>query len=144
MKRYTRHSSIVTGGQRTYLELELPVAEEGRLAQYFETLVIIFDARLPIVSIRIRVGLDESGKPLDVSNDPLQGLFGAALTRENFPNAVTLTAKVQFLIPCCWMSGVDMDDGPLARFDGVPEETKTVAGLEVDEEARGSQDCEPE
>jgi len=37
-----------------------------------------------------------------------------------------------------------MDGGPLACFDGVLEETKTVAGLEVVEEARGSQDCEPE
>jgi len=37
-----------------------------------------------------------------------------------------------------------MDGVPLARFDGVSEETKTVAGLEVDEEARGSQDCKPE
>ena len=37
-----------------------------------------------------------------------------------------------------------MDDGPLTCFDGVFEEMKTVAGLEVVEEARGSQDCEPE
>ena len=37
-----------------------------------------------------------------------------------------------------------MGGGPVACFDGVPEETKTVAGLEVAEEARGSQDCEPE
>jgi len=88
MKRYTRHSSIVTGRWRTYLKFELPVAEEGRLAQYFKTLVVIFDARLPIVSIRIRIGLDESGKPLNVGNDPFQGLFGAALTREFFENAV--------------------------------------------------------
>jgi len=42
------------------------------------------------------------------------------------------------------MSGVDMDDGPLNCFDGVLEETKTVAVLEVVEEARGSQGCEPE
>lgn len=39
-----------------------------------------------------------------------------------------------------------MDGGPPTCFDGVPEEIKTVAGLEVaeDEEARGSQDCAPE
>ena len=37
-----------------------------------------------------------------------------------------------------------MGGGPVACFDGVPEETKTVAGLEVAEEVRGSQDCEPE
>lgn len=37
-----------------------------------------------------------------------------------------------------------MEGGPLICFDGVLEETKTVAGLEVAEEARGSQDCEPE
>ena len=37
-----------------------------------------------------------------------------------------------------------MDGGPFTCFDGVPEETKTAAGLEVAEEARGSQDCEPE
>lgn len=35
-----------------------------------------------------------------------------------------------------------MDGGPLTCFDGVPEEIKTFAGLEVAEEARGSQDCE--
>lgn len=34
-----------------------------------------------------------------------------------------------------------MDGGPLICFDGVPEETKTVAGLDVAEEDRGSQDC---
>lgn len=37
-----------------------------------------------------------------------------------------------------------MDGGPPTCFDGVPEETKTFDGLEVAEEARGSQDCEPE
>ena len=58
--------------------------------------------------------------------------------------AAAPTAKVQFLIPCCWMGGIDMEGGPLICFDGVLEETKTVAGLEVAEEARGSQDCEPE
>jgi hypothetical protein len=58
-----------------------------------------------------------------------------------FFNVAIPTAKVQFLIPCCWVSGVDMGGGPLTCFD---EETKTVAGLEVAEEARGSQDCEPE
>lgn len=60
-----------------------------------------------------------------------------------FLNAAAPTAKVQFLIPRCWMIGVDMDGGPLTCFDGVPE-TKTVAGLEVVEEARGSQGCGPE
>lgn len=42
------------------------------------------------------------------------------------------------------MSGVDIEGGPFICFDGVLEGTKTVAGLEVAEEARGSQDCEPE
>ena len=41
------------------------------------------------------------------------------------------------------MSGAGMDDGPFTCLDGVPD-TKTVAGLEVAEEARGSQGCEPE
>lgn len=58
----------------TYLEFELSIAEEGGLAQYFKTLVIVFDTRLLIAYIQIRLGLglglDESGKPLNVSNDP--------------------------------------------------------------------------
>jgi len=37
-----------------------------------------------------------------------------------------------------------MDGGPFTCFDSVPGETKTFAGLEVAEEVRGSQDCEPE
>lgn len=71
------------------------------MAQDFETLVIIFDTRLLIVAIQIRVGLDESGQPLNVSNDPFQGLFEAALTRGQFFDAAAPTAKVQFLIPRC-------------------------------------------
>lgn len=55
---------------RTYLELELSIAEEGGLAQYFKTLVVVSDTRLLIACIQIRLGLDESGKPLNVSNDP--------------------------------------------------------------------------
>ena len=62
---------------------------------------------------------------------------------EIFFDAAIPTAKAQFLIPRCWMSGVDMGGGPLSCFDGVLER-KTVAGLEVAEVARGSQDCEPE
>ena len=143
MKRYTRHSSSVTRGGRTYLELEFPIAEEGRLAQYFKTLVAIFDARFLIVTIQIRIGLDESGQPLNVGNNPFQSLFEAILTWRYSLGAVTPTAKVQFLIPCCWTSGVDIVDGPPTCFDGVLE-IKTVAGLDVAEEARGSQGCEPE
>lgn len=37
-----------------------------------------------------------------------------------------------------------MDGGPFACFDGALEETKTVAGLDVAEDVRGSQDCAPE
>lgn len=57
---------------RTYLKLELSIAEEGGLAQYFKTLVVVSDIRLLIACIQIRLGLgfDESGKPLNVSNDP--------------------------------------------------------------------------
>lgn len=80
MKHYTNHSSIVTRGRRTYLELELPIAEEGRLAQYFKTLVAIFDTWLFLVAIQVRIGLDESGQPLNIGNHPLQSLFEAALT----------------------------------------------------------------
>lgn len=61
-----------------------------------------------------------------------------------FFHALTPTAKVQFLIPCCWTNGVDIDGGPFPCFDGVAEETKTVAGLDVAEDIRGSQDCTPE
>jgi len=61
MKRYVWRSFIVASRQRTYLKLEFPVAEERGLAEYFKTLVIIFDACLLIVCIQIRVGLDESG-----------------------------------------------------------------------------------
>jgi len=113
------------------------------LTQYSKTLVIIFDIRL-LVSIQIRLGLDESGQPLNVSNDPFQSLCAAVLTRGNFYDEATPTANVQFLIPCCWTSGVAMEGGPLTCFDDAVEETKTVAGLEVAEEGRGSQDCEPE
>jgi len=65
----------VTHRSHTYLKLELPVAEEGRLAQYFKTLVIIFDVRLLIIAIQIRIGLKESGQPLNISNNPLQSLL---------------------------------------------------------------------
>lgn len=58
------------GRWRTYLKLELPVTEERGLAEYFKTLVIIFDTRLLIVRIQIRVGLDESEQPLHINNDP--------------------------------------------------------------------------
>jgi hypothetical protein len=37
-----------------------------------------------------------------------------------------------------------MDGGPFTCFEGVLEETKTVAELDVAEEVRGSQDCAPE
>ena len=37
-----------------------------------------------------------------------------------------------------------MEGGPFACFDMVLEETKTVAGLDVAEDVRGSQDCAPE
>lgn len=42
------------------------------------------------------------------------------------------------------MIGVDTDGRPFACLDGAPEETKTVAGLDVAEEVRGSQVCAPE
>jgi len=61
MKCYVGRSFTVASRWRTYLKLEFPVAEEGGLAEYFEALVIIFDACLFIVCIQIRVGLDESG-----------------------------------------------------------------------------------
>ena len=84
MKRYSMHSSIVIRERRTYLELELPIAEQGRLAQYFKTLVAIFDTWLFLVSIQVRIGLDESGQPLNVGNYPFQSLFEAVLTRGTF------------------------------------------------------------
>jgi hypothetical protein len=57
---------------------------------------------------------------------------------------VTPTANVQFLIPCCWVIGVDMNGRLFACLGGAVEETKTVAGLDVAEEACGSQVCVPE
>lgn len=63
------------GRPRTYLKLELAIAEEGRLAQYLKTLIVFFGAQLVIISIQIRVGLDETRQPLNVRNDPFQSLF---------------------------------------------------------------------
>ena len=86
---------------RTDLKFEFAVAEEGRLSQHLEALVVVFDARLVIIPIQVRIGLDESRESLNVRNDPFQGLFKVVSTRRNILHAMTPTAKVQFLIPCC-------------------------------------------
>lgn len=113
------------------------------MAQYLKTLIVIFDTRLVVVAIQVRIGLDESRQSFNVRNDPFQSLFKIVSTPGNF-HALSPTAKVQFLIPCCWTGGVGIDGGPICCFDGVLEETKTVAGVDAVEDVGGSQVCAPE
>lgn len=69
------------GRSRTYLKFEFAIAQEWRLAQYLKTLIVLFDTGLVVVSIQIRIGLDESRQSLNVRDDPFQSLFKVVSTR---------------------------------------------------------------